>query len=212
MSQGVRMNLLDLASAALAQFEGRPTAPTAEADHGTKPHRGWLLRFGDRDPLEVILSDPLTHGEVLALYPAAVTAIPVQAPHRTATPAERDELRALAAAILPGDREAQAEALDIALADVDAALTCYRALAADREHQGPAANPTGDPLPVLPTCQQCRNLTAGGLCRAATRRYSPTPDIGRRCTDFAPKPDDPDQRTGAERWPRPNDQATKGKS
>ena len=39
------------------------------------------------------------------------------------------ELAKLIAAVLPGDQDGQHEALTIALADVDNALICYRALA-----------------------------------------------------------------------------------
>jgi hypothetical protein len=118
-----------------------------------------------------------------------------------ATEVERLELVALLAVILPGDAEGQAEALTIALTDADAALLSFRALVADL----PPAPP--DPLPALPTCEACRNLTTlrdrDGYrrCLAAPRRYNPAPDIGRRCENYQPAPGDPDQRTGRERWP-----------
>lgn len=129
---------------------------------------------------------------------ANVASVAVANP-RTATPAEADELRALAAVILPGDPDAQAEALAIALGDIDAAITCFRALAADVP-QRPAA------LPELPTCAQCRHLTTARdrdgfrRCRAAARgelpgahsRYCPDPVAGRRCLAFAPLPGDPE--------------------
>ena len=127
---------------------------------------------------------------------------------RQATQDEPLELAALLGAILPGDAQGQAEALAIALADADAALMSFRALVADL----PPAPP--DPLPALPTCESCRNLTTlrdrDGYrrCTAAPRRYNPAPDIGRRCENFIPLPNDPDQRRGAERWPG-LDQATK---
>jgi hypothetical protein len=125
---------------------------------------------------------------------------------RQATQDERLELAALLGVILPGDAEGQAEALKIALADVDAALMSLRALAADL----PPAPP--DPLPALPTCESCRNLTTlrdrDGYrrCLAAPRRYNPAPDLGRRCENYLPAPDEPDQRMGRERcrgWIKP---------
>ena len=67
--------------------------------------------------------------------------------------------------------------------------------------------PSPDPLPPLPTCEGCRNLSTlrdrDGFrrCTAAHRRYNPAPDVGRRCEDFRPQPGDPDQRTGRKRWP-----------
>lgn len=60
------------------------------------------------------------------------------------------------------------------------------------------------------TCRQCANLTAGGRCLAALRgelsyvagrNYSPMPDLPCRCAGYLPRPVDPDQRPGQERWP-----------
>ena len=57
-------------------------------------------------------------------------------------------------------------------------------------------------------CRECSNLTSKGRCLAAWRgeilagsHYHPIDDIPRRCEGFAPKLDDPDQRTGRQRWP-----------
>lgn len=138
---------------------------------------------------------------LLDLARSALQADPAPDAARTATPAEAAELARLLARILPDDPEGQAEALAVALADPEAALLSFRALAAD------LAPPPPDPLPALPTCADCRNLTTlrdrDGFrrCTAAPRRRNPVPDIGRRCEDFRPLPDDADQRTGGERWP-----------
>lgn len=57
-------------------------------------------------------------------------------------------------------------------------------------------------------CACCRNLTGGGLCLAARRgelqtseTYRPLDDLPRRCGSYLPAADDPDQRSGSERWP-----------
>lgn len=57
-------------------------------------------------------------------------------------------------------------------------------------------------------CADCANLSHGGSCLAAWRgeilagnHYKPIDDLPRRCTGYAPKANDPDQRTGEERWP-----------
>lgn len=47
-------------------------------------------------------------------------------------------------------------------------------------------------------CRSCRQL-AGARCRA--RRLLVMDDLPRRCTDYLPTPDDPDQRPGRDRWP-----------
>nr|VFJ75705.1 MAG: hypothetical protein BECKFW1821C_GA0114237_108514 [Candidatus Kentron sp. FW] len=69
------------------------------------------------------------------------------------------------------------------------------------------------PVPYNPPddrrhCHQCRNLIAGGLCLVAQRgefkgiqNLHPMDDIPRRCEGYLPRPDEPDQRTGRERWP-----------
>lgn len=58
------------------------------------------------------------------------------------------------------------------------------------------------------TCDQCGNLTEGGLCLAARRGeivanriYAPIRDLPRRCEGYAPGAADADRRLGRERWP-----------
>ena len=58
-------------------------------------------------------------------------------------------------------------------------------------------------------CRQCSNLTYGGVCSVASpggavsaiRGYRPMQDILHRCAGYRPGVDDPDQRSGSERWP-----------
>lgn len=38
----------------------------------------WLLHYRDRNPLEIALTPPATHAQVLAWHPEAVAAIPIQ--------------------------------------------------------------------------------------------------------------------------------------
>ncbi len=69
--------------------------------------------------------------------------------------------------------------------------------------------PRPDPLPDdRRRCGQCLNLTGRGLCLAARRGeivanpdYEPVRDQLRRCEGYLPGADDPDRRTGRERWP-----------
>jgi hypothetical protein len=57
-------------------------------------------------------------------------------------------------------------------------------------------------------CRHCLNLLPNGICKVASpkglvvanRGYRPV-DIPRRCEGYRPCPDDPDRRTGMERWP-----------
>ncbi len=47
-------------------------------------------------------------------------------------------------------------------------------------------------------CRTCQHLS-GSRCRAT--RLLIMDDLPRRCSDYRPLPDDPDQRNGRERWP-----------
>ena len=93
--------------------------------------------------------------------------------------------------------------LEAARHDQPAAWSTFGALAQERS-QG-ASHVVPD---EMATCQQCSNLSGRGRCQAAARggidaagSYSPVPDLPRRCEAYLPKPGDPDQRPGRERWP-----------
>lgn len=106
-------------------------------------------------------------------------------------------------------QEVPATPIRVALRDPADALTCYRALAV--EHCGTTGAATVDH--TMQTCRQCINLSARGNCLAAprgesfgpgivmVRDYAPKPDRPLRCLPYRPRPNDADQRTGAERWP-----------
>ena len=140
----------------------------------------------------------------VATVASVAVATPASGPAEPATASEAAELRALVRRVLADRPDEWDEAEAVALADPEAALTSFRALAAE--------------LPRLPlpdaddcrTCLQCACLSATGRCLAAGRgellavasqRYLPVPDLLRRCEGFLPQPADLDQRPGAERWP-----------
>lgn len=57
-------------------------------------------------------------------------------------------------------------------------------------------------------CVECAERTPRGRCLAvargafvAARGYEPIANLLRRCEGFSPMPDDPDQRSSADRWP-----------
>jgi hypothetical protein len=126
---------------------------------------------------------------------------------RGATPTEAAELRDLVSRVLTNAGDAdRAEALAVALADPEAALLSFRALAAVSSNGEPAVDVRDDRR----TCTQCVSLTTTGRCLAAvrgelsyvtSRDYSPAPDVLKRCEGYRPKADDTDQRNGAQRWP-----------
>lgn len=127
-----------------------------------------------------------------------------------ATPEQAAELRELVAVVAADWPEAERrEALAVALADPASALTCLRALAENLRPAPPVQRMDSG----MRTCNQCRNFTPSGRCMAAARResfgvgvyvnprYRPDPGVPQRCGPFVPLPGDPDQRTGADRWP-----------
>lgn len=134
---------------------------------------------------------------------AAPTIAPV---HRAAGGADIDvgvELIALVDAIADFhgfNPEQRDEAKQIALADLEAALECFRDLAA-RIPGGPGVqSATDDRI----RCNQCANL-AGRKCTkwkelGAARGWEPV-QLPLRCEQFKPKAGEADQRTGAQRWP-----------
>lgn len=133
---------------------------------GTAP--AWLLHYTDRDPMEVWTSPPCTHADALALDPDAVAAEPIQhnPAMRAASTSERNELLALIAAVYADDSDQdRQEATALALADPEGALTCYRAIAAER---GLTVAKAAAPMLVstsataTPMCRTCRHRATPG--------------------------------------------------
>ena len=127
-----------------------------------------------------------------------------------ATVAQAAELESLDGIFLAGDTEAERrEAMSAALADPEAALTSFRLLAAEfRERYAPKCVREADDRR---TCTDCANLSMrdqrclaawrGKRIGNAGRNYHPVIDLPGRCEHYAPKADETDQRSGAERWP-----------
>ena len=89
------------------------------------------------------------------------------------------------------------------LADPEAALTCYRALVR-AAGVDTAMRRCADCLAFDSNTGVCRQAAQGadfGPGVALSRSYRPDPLQTVRCAAFLPLPNDPDQRTGAERWP-----------
>jgi hypothetical protein len=115
--------------------------------------------------------------------------------------AKSDEsaIRAWLAHINETDSGIIAEVLDKCRADSSA-----RAYFLWRAEEVPRPMPEDDDRR---TCDRCANPIAR-RCQAAkrgeivaSRNYEPVRDLLRRCEGYAPGPDDPDRRTGQERWP-----------
>lgn len=95
-------------------------------------YRRWRVTTTAGAPLEVLFTPDTTAQQVAAIYPGASLQSLPDAPKRQAMPAEAVELRELVAVVLADASDAErAEALRVALADVEAALTSLRALTHD---------------------------------------------------------------------------------
>jgi hypothetical protein len=89
-------------------------AELAANDQTTEPIANrWLIHFSDREPLELILTDPATRAEILERYPIAVATEPFSRPSRAATADETSELRKLISTVQAGDFEGQRAALAV---------------------------------------------------------------------------------------------------
>ncbi|MCK2097572.1 hypothetical protein [Thauera aromatica] len=130
---------------------------------------GWLFHFADREPLESWFSPAVDHDEALAAEPDALAAEPIpEHITRAANLIERDELLALVRAIYAGDTDQdRREAIDAALADPAGALTCYRAIAAERgiAVHGPVRTPVRSSVrtqTAVVGCSTCRHRKRPG--------------------------------------------------
>lgn len=112
------------------------------------PWWSWLLRFADRDPVDVACGLRLAVADVLTHYPSTLTAEPVYGvAARAATSEEVAELQALIAVVLVAEAD-RVEALELALGEPHSGLVCWRALAAQcrddgliSDHRRPGAEP-----------------------------------------------------------------------
>lgn len=96
------------------------------------PIREWRITYPNGAAMDVLFHPPATRADVAAIYPGASLEPLPDAPKHQATPDEAAELRELVAVVLANDTEAErAEALRVACADPEAALDCYRSLAAN---------------------------------------------------------------------------------
>ena len=149
-----------------------------------KAARFWLLHFPDREPLTVAFSPAASHAEVLAIYPAALAAEPIEPGRR-----QPDTL-------LAGDQEAAVLAWLAAIGETDDAtiadvLTrCRRDADARAYYLSRAGYAVTDD--DRRCCRQCGNLRSGvcvvarpGGQVSAIRGYRPaSPDMPQRCAGY----------------------------
>jgi hypothetical protein len=127
------------------------------------PHR-WTEHFADREPLELVLTEPVSHSSIRERYPTAVAAEPFSRPFRAATADEASELRKIISTVLPDDVVGQREALAVAMTDIDAALTCFRVLVV-------AAKPNT-------SCSTCQHRRHPGTAEGCVERHDLEPLFG----------------------------------
>jgi len=161
LGEGGEQAVAGIATVAVAKPNKGRVEGTAPPIRATR----WLIHFLDREPLEVWFSPAADHAEALVAYKGAVAAEPVpeRTDTRTATVIERDELLALVEAIYADDTDQdRQEAIDAALADPEGALTCYRAIAAER----------GITV-VLPVITKPTSITVATGCKSCRHRKRP---------------------------------------
>ncbi len=134
-----------------AVFEAPATVTVATV--ATVRARHWRITYPDR-ALTATCAPPATLAEVQAMYPGATVASVDPRPRRQPPPAEVAELHALLARALPASTaEERAEAAAIGLADIEAALICWRAIAK-----------AAKPAPSCDTCAHFRRPGTTGYC------------------------------------------------
>jgi hypothetical protein len=112
----------------MANWLARAQAITALPDDVAA--RSWRVCYPEVAAMEVLFTPPATRAEVSTIYSRDKLEPMSEPPRRAATPSEAAELRELVDHVLAGAGEAdRAEALTVALADPEAALVSFRALA-----------------------------------------------------------------------------------
>jgi len=207
--KGEAATVARIATVAVANPKGEKPAPPAKvgASDTATASCWWLIHFRDLEPVEMIVSPPATHAEILERHPDALAAEPftptIRQPSAPLTASEETAIRAWLALIEETDPARIAEVIGQCQRDAEARDYFTRRAAAEL--------PKPDPFPDdRRTCSQCTNLRQRvcaiakperGALVVASQGYRPDPARLVRCEGYAPKARDTDQRPGAERWP-----------
>lgn len=171
----------------------------------------WLLTYGDGRTRHVNYIGPggVTREQVLERYPEAIEAMPLATysetsdaePHEPVMPPEtprtteqEEHIRAWLGHIEETDPATITEVLTQCRRDADARAYYLERSAEVPHHDDDRRH-----------CRTCRSFRGDrdpqtGYCTAYQAHVVDRPP--RRCVQYVPRPDDPDQRTGRERWPR----------
>ena len=118
----------------VADARDLPSHPPA---HPTTAHRWWVIRYADRDPVEVACYPEATHAEIMERHPDAIAAEPFTPPtRRPASPLSAEDeaaIRAWLAAIDETDPESVANVIERCRQDQDA-RDYYVGRAAEAQH------------------------------------------------------------------------------
>ena len=115
-----------IATVAVANPKEEKTAPPAKVGAGdtATASRWWLIHFRDLEPVEMIVSPPATHAEILERHPDAVAAEPftptIRQPSAPMTAEEETAIRAWLALIEETDPATIAEVMSQCQRDADA--------------------------------------------------------------------------------------------
>jgi len=147
----------------------------------------WLLHFSDRKPLTMVFSPPTTHTKVLASYPSASAAEPIE-------PGQRQP-----ATMLTGRQETAVVGWLTQIGEFDETIVgevlaqCRHDEDARQYFVGRAGECATVDTDDRRWCDQCGNLRSGvcvvakpGGVISAIRGYRPAPGFLQRCLDFVP--------------------------
>ena len=156
----------------------------------------WRLTYSHGRRVEVYFSPRATRGRVLATYPEASDAEPIEpavtSPEAAITTNEEVAIRRWLKSIEETDEAVIGEVMAQCRRDADA-----RAYFLARSEEAPRQDDDRR------HCRTCRNFRGGrdpasGYCSAYRAHIVDHPS--RRCIEYHPPPDHPDRRTGKELW------------
>lgn len=172
--------------------------PVLKNIHAAEARQFWLLHFADREPLTVVFTPAASHAEVLASYPSALAAEPIEPGRR-----QPDTL-------LAGDQEAAVLGWLAQIGETDQVIVaevltlCRYDDDARAYYLGRAGYAVTDD--DRRCCSQCINLRGtvcvvarpGGRVSAIRGHRPALPDTPQRCSGYSPNTRDTDQQTGRE--------------
>jgi hypothetical protein len=188
------------------QEKGQAVAIAKSSEGKTETSWRWYLEFPDRNPMTVSFSPEATREEVSQAYPGAAVIVPFaptpETPDASLSASDEANIRAWLSDIGEGDQSIRDVVVDECRKDASA--RAYYLGRAGEDAEAIIWNEDD-----RRRCAHCLNPQVNGACKvaqpggvvSAARGYRPSQEWLHRCAGYRPCPDDPDRRTGPERWP-----------